>query len=94
MNIKKSQLKQIIKETISDIIRSDVMSKTKKSIEENRWAANNPEGNREFGGGIPSGGWSDLKKVEELKKSLYHALEAGNFDEAHKLVDNLAAYYD
>jgi len=59
---------------------------------ENRYASQNPEG-PEFGSGVP-GVWSDIKKVEELKKRLWVVMDAGDFDLAHKVVDELANYHN
>lgn len=62
-------------------------------IDENRFAAANPEGNSTFIKDVPDV-WNNPTKVEELKKSLESALNAGNFDIAHKLVEELYNYHN
>lgn len=59
---------------------------------ENQYARQNPEG-PEFGSGVP-GVWDNPTKAEELKKKLMVTLDAGNFDIAHKIVDQLANYHN
>ena len=59
---------------------------------ENRYDKQNPEG-PEFGSGVP-GVWNNSTKVESLKKLLMNSLDAGNFDVAHKVVDQLANYHN
>ena len=70
----------------------NVGDNTFKLSQENRYTANNPEG-PEFGAGVP-GVWNNTTKVDGLKKSLMNALDAGNFDVAHKIVDQLANYHN
>lgn len=67
-------------------------NKAKFVKKENRYAKQNPEG-PEFGSGVP-GVWNDSSKVEALKKLLMDSLDAGNFDAAHKVVDQLANYHN
>ena len=61
--------------------------------EEDRYARHNPEG-----GDITdiedTGVWDNVAKVNELKEQLIHALEAGNFDEVHRIVDELSHYHN
>lgn len=72
MDMKKSELKQLIQE----IVKESMFSKQ------------NPDGGV-FGGGVPSV-WNNSKEVEATKGLLDKALDAGNFDMAHKLVDKLS----
>ena len=70
----------------------NVGDNTFKISQENRYAKHNPEG-PEFGSGV-SGVWNNTTKVDSLKKSLMNALDAGNFDIVHKIVDQLANYHN
>ncbi len=62
-----------------------------REVVENMYARQNPEGDRNFGDVMP-GHWANQAKVDELKKRLDQALEAGNFDIAHEIVDQLKHY--
>lgn len=68
--------------------KSELKSLIKEIVKENMFARNNPDGGS-FGGGVPSV-WSNAKEVESTKGLLDQAMDAGNFDMAHKLVDKLS----
>jgi hypothetical protein len=56
------------------------------------FARHNPNG-KGFGREV-SVVWRDHPKVEELKKNIIDALDAGNFDLARKFVDELVNYHN
>ena len=86
------QLSNVKNGNIMKKLFENVEDNTFKLSQENRYASQNPEG-PEFGSGVP-GVWNDIKKVEELKKRLWVVMDAGDFDLAHKVVDELANYHN
>lgn len=72
--------------------KSELKSLIKEIVKESTFAKQNPDGGS-FGGGVPSV-WNNSKEVEATKGLLDNALDAGNFDMAHKLVDKLSNYHN
>jgi len=74
--MKKSQLKQLIREIVE---------------ENERWMYNRWE---KYGSQDPKFVWDNPQEVEKLKKVLMDRLDAGNFDQAHEVVDKLSNYHN
>ena len=62
-----------------------------REVVENMYARHNPD-NPTGGPSHVPGHWANQAKVDELKKRLDQALEAGNFDIAHEIVDQFKHY--
>jgi hypothetical protein len=75
--MKKSELKQLIREV----------------VKEDHFSRQHPDGNKKFGETVP-GVWSNYHEVEELKARLVKVLDAGNFDLAHQIVDELVQLHN
>lgn len=69
-----------------------VKKEIRQGFVSSRYDKQNPE-EPEFGSGVP-GVWENPTKVEALKKLLMNSLDGGNFDVAHKIVDQLANYHN
>jgi hypothetical protein len=73
--------------------KSELKNLIKLIIKENRYAAEHPE-NIDFPANNIWQVWGNIHEVEKLKKQLMNSIDAGNFDEAQRILKTLEGYHN